>query len=137
MGCLEVLNVAGGDVKLTFNRQDVSEAIRAKRMIEDMLKRGYALVVEVDGAYQRVTRFDAAQGEYIIADFDPMVSALHINKEESGEPETSEAKKTDAVAVVQAEDSQGSSLPKRRGRPSKRLPMEQTHAAAIARSAGG
>jgi hypothetical protein len=137
MGCLEVLNVAGGDVKLTFNRQDVAEAIRAKRMIEDMLQRGYALIVEVDGAYQRVTHFDAAHGEYVVADFDPRGTPQRHDDEERYEPETPQAETSDAPAIAQAEIRQDPPLPKRRGRPSTRLAMEHTHAAAIARSAGG
>lgn len=77
-GILEILNVQAGDIKITFDEDDVVETIRAKRIIADMLRRGYALVVEVerDGkkAFERVQGFDAEKGEYIIADFDPQTS---------------------------------------------------------------
>src|SRR5690349_13490100 len=76
-GVLEILNVQGGDVKISFDKGDVSETIRARRIIQDMLRRGFALVVEVERegqkAYERVQEFDADRGEYIIADFDPTV----------------------------------------------------------------
>ncbi len=71
-GQLEILNVGEGDVKITFDTNDCADAIRAKRIITDMLRRGYALLVEVDGKFQRALEFDDARGEYIIADFDPL-----------------------------------------------------------------
>lgn len=70
-GVLEILNVGRGDVKITYDSADAAEAIRAKRIIKDMLRRGYALLVEVDGKFSRVREFDETKGEYIIADFDP------------------------------------------------------------------
>lgn len=71
-GNLEILNVQGGDVKINFDTTDCAEAIRAKRVITDMLRRGYALLVEVDGKFQRILEFDEKHGEYIVADFDPL-----------------------------------------------------------------
>ena len=74
-GVLEILNVGAGDVKITFNNGDIQETIRARRIVTDMLRRGYALIVEVERegrmAYERVQAFDEAKGEYIIADLDP------------------------------------------------------------------
>lgn len=70
-GSLSCLNVAGGDVKITFDTGNIGETIRAKRIITDMLRRGYALLVEVDGAYQRAIESDEKRGEYVIADYDP------------------------------------------------------------------
>jgi hypothetical protein len=68
---LSILNVYEGDVEITFDKDNAAEAIRARRIISDMLKRGYALLIEVDGAYQRAIDFDEKTGRYIIADFDP------------------------------------------------------------------
>lgn len=45
-GVLEILNVQGGDVKIAFDQQNVTDTIRAKRIVTDMLRRGYAIVVE-------------------------------------------------------------------------------------------
>lgn len=70
-GTLEILNVGRGDVKISFDSTNAAEAIRAKRIIKDMLRRGYALLVEVDGKFSRVKEFDETAGEYVIADFDP------------------------------------------------------------------
>lgn len=74
MGALEILNCGEGDIKIQYNTSDAAEAIRARRIITDMLRRGYALLIEVerDGqtAYERVQQFDEKAGCYIIADFD-------------------------------------------------------------------
>jgi len=122
-GVLEILNVQGGDVKITFDKDNVSEAIRARRIVTDMLRRGYALVVEVDRggvkAYERVQKFDEARGEYIIADLDSIAA------EQADTKEAEEEISAPAPAV------------KKRSRPSKSLPMESTRATAIGRSAGG
>jgi hypothetical protein len=72
MGSLSCLNVSGGDIRIQFDTADASEALRARRIIKDMLRRGYALLVRMsDGTYQRALDFDETVGEYVIADFDP------------------------------------------------------------------
>ncbi len=131
-GVLEILNVQGGDVKITFDKGNAGEVIRTKRIIQDMLRRGYALVVEVERegkmAYERVQEFDSERGEYIIADFDSL-----------------EAAKADACAPpvprepIKVPTRGGEDAPvRRRGRPpGKRLAMETTKATGIGRSAGG
>jgi hypothetical protein len=107
-GVLEILNVQGGEVKIVFDPADPKETIRAKGIVTDMLRRGYALVVEIerDGetAYERVQKFDAATGEYLIA-------------AAATEPAAEPAKK--------------------RGQYRRRLPMESANATAVAPSAGG
>lgn len=112
-GSVEILNVQGGDVKISFDKADLQETIRAKRIVSEMLRRGYALVVEVERngerAYERVQKFDENRGEYIIADLDE----------------------------GSAEESPNATPAKRRGRASKRIPMEGARATAVARSAGG
>lgn len=113
-GSLSALNVAGGDVKITFDKDNLPDQIRAARIIKDMLARGYALIIEVDGAYQRVKEFDEKHNEYIIADF------------ESTKPE---------IADAEIETPQETSKAKPRG--SKRVPMASTNAVGVARSAGG
>jgi len=122
MGTLSVLNVYEGDVKITFDKSDPAEVIRAGRIIRDCLRRGYALLIEVDGAYQRAIDFDEKVGEYVIADFDPSYR-LKSNEEE----EESEEEETEAAPEA---------APKKRGR-RRKIAMSDTNAVAVARSAGG
>lgn len=127
MGSLSILNVYEGDVKITFDTKDAAETIRARRMIQDLIRRGYALLIEVDGAYQRAIDFDQQVGEYIIADFDP----THRLKTQEGNEENG---KEDSQ---EAEEETPPKIRSQRGRPRRRIPMEQADAVAIARSAGG
>ncbi len=77
-GVLEILNVGAGDVKITFDKNNPGEILRAKRIIVDMIRRGFALIVEIEREgerkYERVQEFDAERGEYVIADFDPLAA---------------------------------------------------------------
>lgn len=155
-GVLEILNVAAGDTKITFDKDNPQESIRARRIVTDMLRRGYALIVEVERGhekkYERIQAFDEKRGEYIIADLDTDVARAADEQERkmeelktvyaadhAADPEnvsavysapTPEA----VVGVVQGLTEPGS---KKRGRPTKRLPMETTRATAVGRSAGG
>jgi len=127
MGNLSVLSVGGGDITLKFDKSNPAEVIRAKRIIKDMLRRGYALLIEVkEGEFQRAVNFDENVGEYIIADYDPEeitepVVKLKENDDEQEEEET---------AAIE---------PKARTRKAnqKRIKMENANAVAVARSAGG
>ncbi len=80
-GTVGILNVGAGDTKLSFDPKNPAERIRAARIVRDMLRRGYALLVEVgvntDGSkrYERATDFNEATCEYIVADFDPIAAA--------------------------------------------------------------
>lgn len=79
-GEVGILNVGAGDDKLVFDRNDPKSMIRGARIVRDMIRRGYALLVEVpskDGGeptYQRAYDFSEDTCEYIIADLDPDVS---------------------------------------------------------------
>lgn len=121
-GVLEILNVGRGDVKISYDTTNAAEAIRAKRIIKDMMKRGYALLVEVEGKHSRVKAFDEAQGEYIIADFDP-------EGEEEEENPDSTAGPPARKALTSAE--------KRGMRKDRRVSMIKTKATAIGPTAGG
>lgn len=133
MGRLEILNVGEGDIAITYDAQDAPDCIRAKRIITDMLRRGYALLVEVgkenDGRpiYQRATAFDETAGEYIIADYAPEAHEVEADR---GEEDTS---KEDAAPEPETE----AVKPKKRGRPRKSVPMESATAVGVGRSAGG
>lgn len=68
-GHLDVLSVGRGHLKLTISEGDAVEIEKAKRIITDMLNRGYAIFVEEpDGTTKRVKRFDAKHMTYIVDD---------------------------------------------------------------------
>lgn len=130
-GGVGILNVGAGDTKLSFDPSNPAEAIRAARIVRDMLRRGYALMIEVRQpsgamAYQRVHDFDETKAEYIIADYDPG------NSERANE-ETGEAEAGSPPAPS------GDPKPARpRGRPKRvAVPAETVRAVAVARTAGG
>lgn len=126
MGSLSCLNVSGGDIAISFDTNDAAEAIRARRIIVDMLKRGYALMVKGDdGTYSRALEFDETKGEYIMADYDP--SAETPDEAQAGAA-------SDETEKVQAKATRAT---KKGGRGRRRRPMETADCVAVARSAGG
>jgi hypothetical protein len=143
--------VQGGDVKITFDRQNVGETIRAKRIVQDMLRRGFALVVEVERngerAYERVKEFDADRGEYVIADFDSLAAAKADAEQEIPDAVVDELSRPDALPRLAGatEDNKLCHCGKPNGhrgacpgqRRTRRLAMETTKATGIGRSAGG
>ena len=83
---LAILNVGEGDTKLSFDSKDLAEQIRAERIVKDMLRRGYMLLVETDdGKLVRATDFDPETSEYVIADLDPDYDPETENREETEE----------------------------------------------------
>lgn len=130
-----ILNVGAGDTKIVFDKSNPADCIRAARIVKDMLRRGYALLVEVDQpdgtkAFQRVLEFREDTCEYIIADFDPMVAQKTDEEEATNEPsgETSTA----------AQPATGDEGPRRGRKITKRsIPASGARGVAIARSAGG
>lgn len=68
MGELSVLNCTAGDIRIKFDKENQVDVERAKRMIQDMLRRGYILAVEVKGKTIIAKDFDAEHGEYIVAE---------------------------------------------------------------------
>lgn len=72
IGTLEILNCGMGDLEIKFTEGVQEEIDKAKRCIEDMLKRGYALFIrEASGELTRIRAFDAAQNCYIVRDTPP------------------------------------------------------------------
>lgn len=128
MGCLEILNVQGGEVKITFDNKDAPEAIRARRIISEMIRSGFVLLVEVerngDKRFERALSFDEARGEYVIADYDGAPPPVA-----NGAPTNGSASRDDSPA--------DDPPPPRKGRPRKRVPMEEAEATAVGPSAGG
>lgn len=127
IGELAILNVAAGDTKLTFDPSKPEERRRAAAVVTDMLKRGFAILVQVgekDGKplYQRAESFDPETCEYII---------VGMPEGDTGSEE------------AEAEAPQEKAPAARRGRPRKeslprhRIKAESTKAVSVARSAGG
>lgn len=121
IGELAILNVAAGDTKLSFDPQDQNEVKRASAIVEDMLKRGFALLIQIgeddDGPiYRRAKGFDPKTAEYIVVG--------------------------NADPVEQSADEEEPESPPRRGRKvgkaaTHRVPAASTKAVAVARTAGG
>lgn len=137
-GSVGILNVGAGDTKLTFDRNNPQERIRAARIVKDMIRRGYALLISIppkkkggEVTYRRATDFDENTCEYIIADFDP-VEAQRADEEQINE----EAVETAASGTGEARESKAGSSKKPRGR-KQRVKAENVSAISVARTAGG
>jgi hypothetical protein len=114
-GCLDVLNVGHGHLAFKFDRSDPDQEAKAKKVITDMLKRGYMLFVLSGGEQKRVRKFDPVHDEYILE-----------------EPEVIAEPPAEPVA-----DRVGSSARRVGKHQAKRLPMRESKATAIAPTAGG
>lgn len=131
IGTVAALSVGAGDIKLSFDKSNPAERIRAARAVKDMIRRGYALLVQVerDGAkvFVRATDFDENVCEYIIADLDPVAAAAADQREE--------AEQTDAKAPSVAG---APPIPRAGKRHNKRsVAAETTRAVGVGRIAGG
>ncbi len=112
---LDVLNVGSGHLQFRYDKSKPEETEKAKKVITDMLKRGYMIFAMVDGEQKRVREFDAEKEEYILEE-----------PEIIPEPEPIQA----------ANDGAGASMPRRRGRP-RRVAMQSARATGIGPTAGG
>lgn len=145
-GTLGILNVGAGDTKLSFDKSNPAERIRAARIVKDMLRRGYALLIEIDDGkggktHQRALDFDENACEYIIADFDPVTAQRVDALEVAGgkditieiEPRSTATEEVGAPVVAEKpiEAPRG-----RRGR-RKRVAAEGVRGVAVSRTAGG
>ena len=66
-GMLEVLSVGKGDLRLTIGG-DADDMAKARKLIEEMLRKGYAIFVETDKGLTRVKRFNAKRFSYVITE---------------------------------------------------------------------
>lgn len=136
-GEIGILNVGAGDTKLIFDKDNPADCIRAARIVKDMLRRGYALLVEVkqaDGSkkFQRVHEFRDDTYEYVIADLDPEIAAA-ADKETDVEKNEPPA---DQAATAQRDETRPPEK-SRRGRPKKTVSTFGARAVAVAHTAGG
>lgn len=67
-GSLDVLNCAAGHLTFDFDKGDPAEVERAKRVVEDMLRRGYTIFVETPEGLAKVEAFDPGTAHYVISD---------------------------------------------------------------------
>lgn len=111
---LAILNVGAGDTKLSFNPKKPAEVKHARKVIQDLLKRGFAILVEVakddDGEplYRRAKGFDPKTDEYLIV----------------GSPEEHDASKPRKTRKTKKPTE-------------RRIPARKAKAVAVSRSAGG
>lgn len=66
-GVLEVLSIGRGDLKLSVG-DNPDDREQAQALIEEMLRKGYAIFVETDDGPERVTAFNPRRMTYTIAD---------------------------------------------------------------------
>ena len=120
-GSLSVLNVGAGDIEVRFNPHQPEEVERALKMLKDMQRRGYAILVKQgDGSYARAIEIDEKTSCYVISEEVPVETAAP--------PDVEAAAAADEPPVA----------PRRRGRPPKKQqPIAGSHAVGVARSAGG
>lgn len=129
-GTVGVLNVGAGDTKFVFDKNNTAECIRAGRIVKDMLRRGYALLVDAgEGKYQRVYEFDAEKCEYIIADLDP--GSARDEEPNHEQPSAAQAGRTGSE-----EGGAPQPTPRGRGR-RRRIAADSANAVAVGRTAGG
>lgn len=67
-GMLEVLSIGKGDLKLSIGGDNPEDTEKARKLIEEMLKKGYAIFVETDKGPTRVKKFNARRMTYIISE---------------------------------------------------------------------
>lgn len=139
-GTVGILNVGSGDTKLSFDPKNPAERIRAARIVRDMLRRGYALLVEVerDGVkrFERATDFLEDSCEYVIADFDPTAAV-----DDAPRTELKDATNGNEHGQAETDEAAGAAAPtaagKRRSTIKRNVDASSTRAVSVAPIAGG
>lgn len=67
-GMLEVLSIGKGDLKLTLDNGNPEDVEKARQLITEMLRKGYAIYVDTDKGPTRVKRFNPKRMTYIITE---------------------------------------------------------------------
>ncbi len=133
IGQLDVLNCGRGHLQIKFDKRDEDDRDKARRVIRDMLKRGYLLFVEIDGEQHRVKEFDAERDEYILKD------PVDVDGNEKIAETSVEFKDEQSWAKTAAggEDQTKKSHPPLKEITRRRAKMQHHRATAIAPTAGG
>lgn len=134
-GTVEILSVGEGDTKLSFDKNNPAERERAKRIVTDMLRRGYAILVQVGGTdteplYRRAREFDQETCEYIVAGGPE--DSIDLSAEKPGaDAEAPFGRKADGAPRKRPGP--------QKGRPygGRRIAADKTRTVAVARVAGG
>lgn len=129
-GTVAILNVAAGDTKLTFDPSKPGEAKKSARIVKDMIRRGFVLLIEVGEddkgpIYRRAHDFDEATSEYIVAG---MASDAEEQPDEQKPASTPKRGRKAASKPVPS----GHRTPQ-----GQRVPARSTRAVAVSRTAGG
>lgn len=101
-GQLEVLSVGKGHLRLTVTTTSKKDREEARKTIEDMLRRGYAIFVELEPGkpLERVKRFDPKRMEYIIAEMgEPVPAAAGVTSGPKRRPRRIAAGRAQATVV--------------------------------------
>lgn len=132
-GELALLNVGTGDTKISFDPKASDEEIsKASILVKDMIRRGYAVLVEVGKddkgpLYRRAYDFDIDTTEYIVAGLpDDLVQEPRAEKKSA-----SFKRKPDKLGRVAGEG------PRSRKRATSRIKATGAKAVAVSRTAGG
>ena len=68
-GMLEVLSVGKGDINLSIDPSKPEDVDNARKMIEEMLRKGYGIFLEDSiGRLRRVKKFNPKRMEYVISE---------------------------------------------------------------------
>lgn len=118
-GMLEVLSIGKGDLKLTLAGDNEADTTKARALIEEMLRKGYAIFVETDEGPVRVHEFNPWKMCYVIRD--------SVEEEPSG-----------TEGQTPASEGKAPAKPARTRRATKKLvPVAGSKATAVGRTAGG
>lgn len=124
-GQIDILSCNDGHAEIHVNASDPISLTRAERIIQDMLRRGYALFVTgADGALIRVKSFDPVTKCYVIGD-GPLYAGEVTPATEERKPAT--ARQLDTPPRTKG----------KRGPGPRKVPVADVHTTAVPRSAGG
>lgn len=120
---LAIPSVGEGHIEVKFDNKDVAETLRAERIVEDMLKRGYIIIVETaPGEWERATSFDPKTNCYVLAD-----GPSDQERDYDANSPTSTGLKSETTTKSKA---------KAKGR-SRRVPAKSANAVGVSKTAGG
>lgn len=142
VGELSVLNCTAGDINIKFDKDDAKETENAKRIIQDMLRRGYLLFVVHGRKTERVYGFDPKSCEYLIKESTEVVAS---------DVKTRVARRHKRCSKCSKQIKPGESYLDSKGRVAhvacgipdksitrmKRVPMKRVRATGVAPTAGG
>lgn len=149
MGDVSVLSVGEGDLTLKFDPKNPADLEHAKKVVVAMLKRGYAIFVQVgkrkgEPLYQRAKAFDPKTCEYLITgvpdDVEDQIGTTAGAHARQGDEAPEQG--SDGGSPVGEAESVETPPKRKRGRPkgsgrTTRVPAASTRAVSVARSAGG